>query len=275
MKACYEEGLEAQGAVRPRYDEARAAFSKSCMNSHDAASCFQLGLLVRDAKGGPRDLHRAAELFEIACKGEAKTACVELGLLLYEDRDGLKADPLRAVELFGSSCDQVDPAALPESGPHPLAQACEALGTAWREGNGVDPPASDEEKAAHLYARACDARLPAGCVSAGQLAQSGRKGRDLALSAQMYERGCKLDPRQGCFELARLHEVKGWDGADDQKAAAFYQKTCNIDPTRGCFEAAMMMSAGRVRPREGELEYLFNLACENGNSEACSRRAMK
>ncbi len=285
MEACYTEGLAAQSAARPRYDDARKAFSASCMNVHHAESCMQLGVLVRDAKGGPRDLHRAAELFEIACKGDVRTACVELGLLLYKDRDGLKAEPERAVELFASSCDQVDvtPAApdaqpgsgMPESGPHPLAASCEALGTAYREGVGVEPPKADEDKASQLYDRACDARFAQGCVSGGNLAAARRAKKDVAKAADLYERGCKLDARQGCFELAKLHETKAWPGAEDQKAAVFFQKTCSIDPTRGCYEAGLLMESGRVQAREGEIEYLYNLACEHGSSEACTKRNLQ
>ncbi|MCB9687586.1 MAG: sel1 repeat family protein [Alphaproteobacteria bacterium] len=275
MEACYKEGVSASNAARPRYDEARRAFSSACMNIHHAQSCMELGRLVRDAKGGPRDLHRASELFEIACKGDLPVACVEQGLLLYKDKDGLKAQPERAAVLFSGACEKVDAASTPEDGAHPLASACDALGTAYREGIGVEPPKSDPEKAAQLYLRACDAKFAQGCVNGGNLAAESKKKEDVANAAELYERACKLDARQGCFELATLHEQKAWPGADDQQAAVYFQKTCSIDPTRGCYEAGLLMETERVQAREGEIEYLYNLACEHGNSAACAKRNLQ
>jgi TPR repeat protein len=275
MNACYGEGLAAANAARPQYDQARKAWSASCMNIHHAESCNALALLVRDAKGGPRDLHRAAELFEIACKGEIKTSCVELGLLLYRDRDGLKADPAKAVTLLTDACKQVDEATMPKDGPHVMAPACDALGSAYLEGVGVEPPRKDEEKAAQLFDRACQAKYAPGCVSGGNILAKERQKNKVERASQLYETACGIDARQGCFELAQLHETKAWEGASDQAASKYFQKTCSIDPTRGCYEAGVLMETGRIKAREGEIESLFNLACEHGNSMACTKRKVQ
>lgn len=275
MEACYRDGLAAANASRPRFTDARKAFSAACMNSHHPLACDQLAKLVRDAKGGPKDTSRAAELFEIACKGDVKTACVDLGLLIYEAQEGSEAEPARAVELFSNACVQVDPAALPADGPHPLAYGCNALGRAYEEGVGVEPPRKDEEKAAQLFAKSCEARFAPGCVSAGDLASLSKRKDDVERAAGFYERACKIDAREGCFELASLHERKAWPGADDAKASEYFQRTCNIDPQRGCYEAGLLMETGRVAAREGEIEYLYNLACEHGNSTACAKRNLK
>lgn len=275
-KACYGEGLAAANAARPKYDDARKAWSTSCMQEHHAESCNALAMLVRDAKGGPRDLHRAAELFEISCKGDVQSACVELGLLLYKDRDGLKAEPNKAVTLLSDACKKVDKDDLPAEGPHPMAQACDALGVAYLEGVGVEPPRKDEDKAAELFDRACDARYAAGCVSEGNLlAKERHQKKKVARASELYEKACGLDPRSGCFELAQLHETKAWDGASDELASRYFQKTCNIDPTRGCFEAGQLMESGRIKAREGEIESLYNIACEHGSSVACTKRKVQ
>lgn len=273
--ACYAEGLAAANAPKPRYDEARAAWSTACMGNHDAQSCFELGHLVRDAKGGPRDVHRAAELFEIACRGGIDFACVELGILLYVDQDGMKAEPEKAVTLFTEACEKVDPAAAPEGAPHPLALACDALGVAYLEGVGVEPPNRDEEKAAQLFDRACAAHHPQGCVSAGAILAKSRREEKVDRAAELYGQACKMDARYGCFELAELHETKAWKGATDELASRFFQRTCNHDPTRGCYEAGLLMESGRVKAREGEIESMFNVACEHGNGAACAKRKVK
>lgn len=275
FEACYRDGMTAAQDARPRFSDARKAFSAACLEVHHAQSCNELARLVRDAKGGPRDVKRAVDLFGIACKGEVHTACVDLGLLLYKG-ELLKAPaPARAVELFTTECARVDAASLPPDGPHPLANACVALGTAYEQGKGVVPPKADAARAAPLYLQACDARYAPGCVSAGNLSAAKRTKDAIAEAAGYYDRACQLDARQGCFELATLHEAKAWPDANDAAASEYYQKTCNIDPTRGCFEAGQLMESKRIAAREGEIEYLYNLACEHGHTEACARRNLE
>lgn len=320
-EACYKDGMSAVNAAKPRFGEARKAFAAAChpsvgspgagsqVSKHDPRACNQLALLVHDAKGGPKDVPRAIELFESACKDGIDRACVDLALLLYSDTPEEAPNAARAVVLFEDACAKVNLTALPVEGEapapveqpqasagcnawrkapvkgpsrasdtpptHVLAEACDALGHAYQAGIGVEPLVKDEEKAATLFSKACEARYAKGCVSAGALVAEGKKKEDIEAAAVFYERGCRLDARLGCFELAELHAKKAWPGATDAQAAVFYQKTCNIDPTRGCFEAGELMEEGRVAAREGEIESLYNLACEHGHTLACSRRALK
>ncbi len=280
-EACYADALAALDAARPDHTTARKLLSKACMpvytgrgkpkESHPRA-CHALGVMVRDGKGGPRDLPRAAELFEIACRDEVADACVDLGQAVYDPPEAaeVEAEPARAVELFFNACNAVDPGDADPSGLT-LARSCDALGRAYEEGKGVENGKKDAERAKELYVKACDAKHASGCVNAGRLAaRQGRKGLEEA--ATLFERGCKLDARYGCFELAELHEEKKLADASPDKAAEFYQKTCNIDPTRGCYEAAQLMEKGLVEERGGAIESLYNLACEHGNAEACARR---
>ncbi|MEQ1507432.1 MAG: tetratricopeptide repeat protein [Myxococcota bacterium] len=295
-EACYNDGMAAASAARPRFGDARKAFAAACrpsvgmpgagsaVSKHRPKACNELAILVRDAKGGPKDLPRAIELFEISCKDGMDQACVDLGALLYNDDPERVAESARAVVLFESACAKVDPLSAPppaegvtgDAAAVPLAESCDALGHAYQDGIGVEPPQKDEDKAAALYAKACDARYARGCVSAGALAvQSKQKPKEkVQEAAVLFERACKLDARQGCFELAELHANKAWPDASDAIAAEFYQKTCNMDPTRGCFEAGALMEEGRVQAREGEIASLYNLACEHGHTLACARRAL-
>lgn len=294
-EACFNDGMAALSAAQPRFSDARKAFSAACrpsvgspgagsaVSQHRPKACNELARLLRDAKGGPKDEPRAIEMFEIACKDGIDRACVDLALLLYTDEPARADRAVRAVVLLTDACAKVDPnrpltpeeEATKKPAPVPLSDACDALGHAYEAGIGVEPPKKDEEKANELYQKACDARYAPGCVSAGLLAVA-KKGKDnVKKAADFYERACKLDARQGCFELAELHEKKAWPGAEDKLAVAFYKKTCNIDPTRGCYEAGALMEEGRVEAREGEIESLYNLACEHGDAHACSRRAMR
>jgi len=261
MEACYKDGMRAIQPPRPQFGDARQSFSKAC-NTHHAASCYQLAKLVRDAKGGPKDVVRAADLYGIACEEwQEPEACVDLGLALY-DGEGIREDPERAVQLLKKACNLEEP----------IWRACARLADAFAEGKGVDD--KSEEKAEELYRKSCDAGFATACVDAGNRVLDARRRKELPKAAKLFEKGCKLDARQGCYELAELHKEGKWPDASDEAASEYYQKTCNIDPTRGCYEAAALMESGRVDAREGEIEYLYNLACEHGSTEACAKRQL-
>ena len=259
MEACYRDGLSQIAPPRPSYGDARQSFSKACM-THHAPSCFELAKLVRDATGGPQYLHRAGELFGIACeKWQVPEACVDLALALY-DGSGTREDPERAVQLLNKAC------TLDE----PIMRACATLGDASADGKGVDR--KDIKQSTELYDKACDASYAPACVKAGARLIDSRSRKDIPEAARHFERACSLDARLGCYELAVLHAEGKWPEANDAAASEYFQKTCNIDPTRGCYEAAKLMEEGKVKAREGEIEYLYNLACEYGSADACAKR---
>lgn len=263
MSACYQLGVQALAKARPDIRTARNLFAKGC-NVHHARSCNALAAMVRDAKGGPRDPKRAADLFGIACEGGIQSACVELGLFEY-DGIGVRQDHERAVARFQAACEH-------ETEPQP--KACSALGVAFEDGNGVEK--RDLDRAKELQLGACGADYAPACVLAGKLAAESRTGRredNRAEAAELLARACAIDAHFGCYELAAMHEKGEAPDADPDRAAEYFQKTCNIDPTRGCFEAARLMEQGRVSAREGEINSLYNLACEHGNAEACARRS--
>lgn len=283
-QACLDDGMRALSAAKPQFGDARKAFSAACRpsvgtNAGSAISqarptaCNELAILVRDAKGGPKDVPRALDLFGIACKDGLDRACVDLGDLLYSEKEDKKEDAIRAVVLFDAACAKVDLEHLPDDGPHDLSQACAALGRAYEVGVGVEPPRPDPEKSAALYTKSCEARYAPGCVSSGNLLVATKDKKKIADAAALYERACKLDAHVGCFELAELHANKAWPDATDALAAEYYKKTCAIDPTRGCFEAGALMEEGRVPDSEGEIDSLYNVACDHGSSIACERRA--
>jgi uncharacterized protein len=290
-KACYEDGMAALNAAKPQFNEARKAFASACrpsvtqsgassaVSKHNPEACNQLGLLVRDAKGGPRDAPRAIDLFGIACKDGIEPACLELGKLLYTDDPALAEDAVRAVVLYGQACGRVDTANLPKGEDEKvapvLAEACVLLGEAYERGIGVEPPRKDIEKARTLYEKGCDAWVPEGCVHAGDLRVATRQRGKIEEAATLYEKACQLNPRFGCMELAQLHESKAWPGATDELAGTFYKKSCAIDPSSGCFEAGSLMEEGRMASKEGEIDSLYNQACEHGHSVACTRRALR
>lgn len=267
-QACYDLGAAAYNSARPDIVGARSWLSKGCYKHHPQ-SCGLMGDIVRDAKGGPADPERAAEHYQIACDGDVGSACVSLGEL-YMNGEGVTRDPAKAVSMFEGGCD-ADPQ---------LPHGCHLLGQAYLKGAGV---AADVIVADQLFRQACTAEVASACQSVGDLYAGRAKPRASAagepavedpqkVAEEFYLTACRLDATVGCMELAIMHENGTAPDASADKAARFYQMTCTIDPTRGCYQAAELMASGRVKAREGEIESLYNVACEHGHNLACLKR---
>ena len=254
----------ALGQNRPDIGKARQLYNKGC-GVHHPESCSKLAAMVSEGRGGPPDLKRANDLYGIACeKGSMQSACTEWALSMY-DGASMKQDQERAVALFDTACTHEEQA---------QPKACAALGLAYFEGVGVER--RDQEKGVELLKASCTDNFAPGCVQTAlaHLGWSrGSRRANVEIAEEAFERACKVDPQHGCFELAELHEDNKAIDSSPEKAAIFYQKTCNIDPTRGCFEAAELMAEGKVEARNSEIASLYNLACEHGHSEACSKRS--
>jgi TPR repeat protein len=61
-----------------RYTEARSVAQIEC-SQRDGASCFHASELARDGVGGKRDLKKAHQLLNIACRYKVTQACARLG----------------------------------------------------------------------------------------------------------------------------------------------------------------------------------------------------
>ena len=261
-ESCFQLAKSKLGGTQPDIVGARTAYSRAC-NVHHGASCYELGKMVRDAKGGPKDPRRAVDVLGIACNEGLSDACVDQAVLLYDGSLTTKPDPGRAVALFQPACGAEAFSAL----------ACSRLARAYVEGQGVEK--ADEKQARTLFEKACATNDPASCVAFGKWLVGQKPKEDIIAGAAALEKACTADPHFGCYELAGLHgaEKPILPEASAVKAADYYQRTCNIDPTRGCFEAADLMDVGKVPARKEEIQSLYNLACEHGSADACTRRS--
>lgn len=258
---CYKVGLAQlkPPSGRPNISAARATFSNGCTVRHPD-SCNMLGDMVRDARGGPADPLRAAELYAIACtEGDHKAACLSMAKLKYSEPLA-KLDQPASVAIFQEACDR-DPA---------TAEGCMWLGDAYENGLGVEK--KDWDLADTYYKRGCDLNNAESCRRVAVLYATRNKRDDLHVAADFYGRACKINAVYGCLELGLLHRDKKIPDADNVKAGALFQKACNLEPPRGCYEVAMMMDDGRLPAREGEKQALFAVGCEAGHRESCAKR---
>jgi tetratricopeptide (TPR) repeat protein len=177
--------------------------AQSQVNCGSAQTCLGLGNKYRDGDGVPKDLDRAAELYDRACKGGLTDACDNLDNLglHYAEGAGVQEDESHAVALYEEACDGGN------------LWGCTHLGDSFARGKGVR---KDGARAVALLQRACDGGLAAGCSNLGLLYQYGQgveKDEDQAI--RFFQRACRRGERTGC---SMLESVAGeWTGGFQQE----------------------------------------------------------
>ncbi|MEZ4318521.1 MAG: tetratricopeptide repeat protein [Myxococcota bacterium] len=262
-EACFKLGTKELNAPQPDYADARKLFSNGCA-VHHAPSCNALGTLVRDARGGPKDMVRARDLFQTSCENGLNVGCVHFADVLASNRD-VEGNLEKAVELYTKACE--DESSIPK--------ACTSLGEMTLVGDGIEK--KDEERAEALFDKACKAEYAPACVQQAGVLLEKRGNRadteaNLQTATELYDKACTIDANFGCFELAVLHHEKKAPDATMEQAGHYYERVCSMDHSRGCFELAELMAAEEVPSRPGQKEALYTRACESGNSEACALR---
>jgi len=257
-EACFKLGTRELNAPQPDYSDARRLFSMGCA-VHHAPSCNSLGTLVRDARGGPKDMVRARNLFETSCENGLMVGCVHFADALVEDADE-EGNLEKAVEMYDKAC----------TSDSPIPKSCTSLGRMYLSGEGVEK--KDKDRAEALFTEACDAEFAPACVELATIVQS-KWGKDNMVTAvELLDKACTIDAQQGCFELAVLHREKKAPDATMEQAGHYFNRVCSMDQSRGCYELAELMAEELVPSRPGEKEALYKRSCESGNSEACTKR---
>ena len=156
----------------------------------DAASCRELGLSYKWARGVGEDLDEAGRLFSRACDAGDMSGCVEYGLLcefsLYSGHD-----EARALRLYGKACD---------NGHMP---GCYRLGAAYYFGEAFGYAVQrDYRQAVRLYQQACDGGDFDGCWGLGGCLKDGHGiAKDLDRAMQLFRKACDNGNDSACREL--------------------------------------------------------------------------
>jgi TPR repeat protein len=192
-------------------------------------------------------------------------ACIRLANLLLEENNPV-ADPEKALMLLWRTC---------ESKP-PSLDSCHRYGEALSEGVGQTSP--NPEAAMMAFQTACEGGLQRSCVQLALALTDQEPSDRFAQSPQMEQAGsllrdaCETGDIDGCFALGELERDGRLEGASSVRAAMLFRRVCSEDPARGCFEVAQLMEKGLVKARKNEVASLYTVACENGRTEACTRR---
>jgi hypothetical protein len=150
--ACADSAL-ADPSTRPS-PEALARATASC-DRGAVAACNNLGVLHAQGRGVPKDLVRAAALYQKACDGGAAIACTNVADLLASG-EGVAGDDLRAAGLYLRACDAGEP------------NGCRGLGVLLAEGRGVG---QDLARARTVLDTACKAKIAEACTRLESLPQ--------------------------------------------------------------------------------------------------------
>ena len=259
---------------------------EQCDKGHPG-SCNSLGFLYFDGRGVQLDRQKAAELFNIACRGGDMHGCNNLGTAYYKGlgmiqsnefalesykeachatpelcynlgvfmRDDGRGYPskARAAELFSRSC----------LGGN--ISGCSELANAYSSGAGVN---KDLVKAKELYNKACSGNHPSSCRAIGARYMNGNGSNiDYGKSFQYLNRSCELADMTGCGLLGLLYyEGKGVKTAPT-KGMNLMKHSCNSGSAEGCVFLGVLE---KNKGNEELASYYLKKACENGMEEECT-----
>jgi len=196
--------------------------------SGDLNRCTQLGEMYATGTGVPRNMVRAAEMYERACAGGATDVCNTLGEI-YEKSGSFEGGVARAEQMYEKACnggssagclnlglafaareDHVRALALfDRSCNGGWAPGCHQLATSYLQGEGAR---KDVAKALALFSQACDGENIDSCTTAAEIYVRGEEApRDITAAVALYGKavkvldlGCQAGSDRDCNERERL-----------------------------------------------------------------------
>ncbi len=178
-----------------------------CERGH-LPSCVRLGNIYFEGKRVPKDLARAAELYELPCTFHLAEACFNRGQIYASEHDAE-----HAAKYLSRACDGG------------LARGCGNLGIAYEAGDGV---ARDAAHAAALYKTACDGGDMRGCSNLGVLYMNGDGDRpDPVAAAHLFETACTGGNAGACGNLGSCYESGRGEVRDPTRAAELPRQACD------------------------------------------------
>ena len=260
-RSCVRFGLQLErGEGRPK-DLARAAeiYEQGC-DAGDMLGCANLGLLRANGRGGAADKPGAVALYSRACDAGNLFGCDLLGGMYELGEGGLSKDPTRAFQLYNQACTGGE------------LTGCKDLGSLYEVGSAA--VTKDEARAAALYKRVCDGNDITGCTSLGVMYETGRGGlpKDEARSVALYKQGCDGKEKRACRFLGWMYESGKGTKKDEKHAVTLYRAGCDDDDLLACNNLGVMYENGRGGlPKDTtKSAELYKKACDAGDMLGCN-----
>lgn len=248
----------AQGRAGTPRNIQRAAelFERAASAGHRRAQ-INIGLLYFRGQGVPRDLVQARAWLEKAAADDDPYALYALGRTM-EDAQGLAGqDPVRAVDLYRRAAEK----------GHPFAALRYAL--ALSEGVGVK---RDPVKAQQLLLRAQQAGVPEAALALGDMAARMPPSRDKAANARVlqsavawYEVAAHAGVASAQFKLANAYLAGAGVGRDPVQAQLWYGRAAHQGLPEAQYALGMLLTAGVAGTADPIEGYRWLLLAERNN----------
>lgn len=215
---CVEEAEAALWEGRDK--EAREPLLALCEEDSDAFSCFRLGDLYRDGKGGPKDLAKAAEFYEKSCEFDYKEGC-ERRFEVARDQ----GDTAVALDYATKACEGGRPYGCVAAGPMFVAEG-------------------KKEEAISSFEKGCNLGEASSCSQAGDLLYSPKGSNyDNGRALSDYISACQGYDGHGCLQAAIFfHEGIGTPVTLD-KAQSNFKSACELGVKDGCRNEKLVAAA--------------------------------
>jgi TPR repeat protein len=252
------------GAVDGEPSASLCAFGASLDRKRPGA---ERTLLVRRMSGAVTarvtTIANGGEVAARECDRGDALGCFLSGIVV---RDSSERGAESAVRFFEKSCNDG------------FADACSALGEAYRDGRGAP---RDDAKARDAFHRACENGSSSGCTSeAFQYATGTGARRDDAWATPIFERGCDLGSASGCYNVGLMYEKGRGVAQDLGRARIGYEQGCEGGDFLACTNLGYLHEQGLgVPPDDARAAKLYSRGCEGdgcrpGDPNACLNLAI-
>jgi TPR repeat protein len=281
----YEYGRVLQKAER--YEEARKAY-KIAADAGSAIAENNLGNLLRDGSGGPKDLVGATRLFRKSAEADDTWGIVHYADALSDGR-GIEKNEAEAVRLYRKAADRGNSTAFTDlaymlangfgvtqdyaEALRLLRKAADAgnrtamrnLGNMYRDGTGVP---RDEIAAVRFYRKAVDEGDTGAMNLLGDMYLKGLGvKKDAAEAMRLYRRAADAGDAWGMNSIGNMYYSGEGVPQDDAEAARWYRKAVEANSPAALSNLADMYADGRgVAKDEAEAVRLYRKAVEGGNA---------
>ncbi len=180
---CFKLKDRPAGARATPEERAAALMEARCRAASDGWACGRLGWAYEHAQGVPKDLARAARLYEESCERGHAWGCYALAYAFGQGA-GIARDDARATQLFRRGCEGGESA------------SCGQLARQLQRGIGAP---RDEAAAVPLFEKACKAGEAWSCWQLGEAYASGRGTiQNPARAAELRQQACAAGEKRAC-----------------------------------------------------------------------------
>lgn len=247
-----------------------------------------LGLIYENGFGSTKkDLEKAAELYQVACKQGAVIGCTNFARILFN------TDEEAAYSIFSDACSNnpgngcywagwqsyngrgtlkntAQASAWFEVGcEFNNYEACNFLAWMHDSGTGVQKETS---RATELYTKACEFGHPAACYNAGVLMVE----NDALSAFRLFDRGCAKRDGNSCSYAAILYGQGNGVEKNTSEETRHYSLACDYGNWNACYYAAYRIDRGVGAEKDIEKAFAYYVrGCENGAVKSCVPAGMK